>query len=272
MRTLEAFGGTLIVVVPCQEGLVICADRLGTNAKAGTTTEIQKLFQIGPAAAFAATGTTTLQDLNDDSFQYDVCKIIDEFFREQQFDYKSPLAQALAKHLTNRFNNFFWKFTHLPLPKLIVEDKEYRHFFRLIFCYLDGNESAKVNVGDFFYDSEIEQFKLGINPVTEDELKGIAPMVFGDRVVFDELRNQTDKRFDKARNDPTIKRFITGKAAAGEVTEKEALQFAKKLILISSKMTPVISGKPTTIGEVVDCGIIRIGKGFEWICQRSVIS
>lgn len=263
MKELKAFGGTLIVAVPFQQGLVICADRLGTSGE-GETEDTQKLYQIGPSAAFAATGITTFRDPRNPNIQYDACIIIDNFFSEQVFDSNNKRYTELAIRLTTEFSNFYWRFTNISLPTITVGGIEYPFFFRLIFFYLDQNQILDVETTDFIQHPENKQLALGRIPATEDELKGLTPMVYGDAAVFNEIMNGSDPRFDIVRNDPVIKRFVTGNAPAEQVTEEEALEFAKKLIVISSQMTPLITGRQTTIGEVIDSGILRYGSGFEW--------
>jgi hypothetical protein len=269
VRKLNAFGGTLIVAVPCQQGLVICADRLATDLKAGKTEDTQKLFQIGPSAAVGTTGTSTLRDPGIPDFKFDAHELVTDFFREYEFKFEESLMTKLAERLTDRLNDFYSRFTNLGLAKHYVGG--YLFIFRLVFAYIDETQAIKVSTADFLANEATGDLMLGPDHASERQLEGLEPMVFGDRAVFDAIHNQTDTRFDEARNDPILNRFMTGNAPSTEVTEEEALEFGKKLITISSQMAPILSGKKTTIGEEIDCAILRFGSGFEWVKLNSPV-
>jgi hypothetical protein len=75
----------------------------------------------------------------------------------------------------------------------------------------------------------------------------------GETSVYEELWHGSDERFSKARRDPDIAAF---RARSGGWPLSMAEAFARRLIELTSELTPLLPGRPHSVGRTADCVLL----------------
>jgi len=88
--------GTLVVAVPVDVGLVVCADKRLNNAEAGTfSDDFVKVRRAGPDAVFAATHTVGFYYRKSQKLAFDAFKTTQDYVDKNPFRNDKPFWDGL---------------------------------------------------------------------------------------------------------------------------------------------------------------------------------
>src|ERR1700740_1755072 len=76
--------GTLVLTVPTQTGIVMCADRREYNSVKGATDKQDKIFRLSATSGFSIAGNRGILDPKDLHSLYDVPTVVMNFFKSHQ--------------------------------------------------------------------------------------------------------------------------------------------------------------------------------------------
>jgi hypothetical protein len=251
--------GTLVVIVPNADGLLICADRRSYDLVRGDTDINLKIGRLDKWAAVASTGNTTY--LNRPSFAvgFDANKEALEFAASNGFDPSPAYWSALATRIATDLGLYAHQYPGWSLP--ISPDHV---LFQIIFAYIHA-KAPHVTVMKFLvYPTgwKAEPMEYGA-----DELSGKLPLSFGNVAVPLELQQGKDPRFDDLRSQVHMKPFFDGTIRAESATLKDAKSYALWLIRVTSERTHLLENSTNHVGPTADCAIISPTKGFSWLSR-----
>jgi hypothetical protein len=108
LPALSALGvkGTLVVVVPNEEGLLVCADRRSYDPIRGDVDASVKIGKLNEWAAVASTGNTTYARRTDFSVDYDSNEEAEKFVAANGFAPSIAYWKLLASSFESDFNNY----------------------------------------------------------------------------------------------------------------------------------------------------------------------
>jgi hypothetical protein len=88
--------GTLVVAVPVDVGLVVCADKRLNNAEAGSfTDDVVKVRRAGTNAVFAATHTVGFYDRKSQKLAFDAFETVQDYVDKNPFSNTKPFWDGL---------------------------------------------------------------------------------------------------------------------------------------------------------------------------------
>jgi hypothetical protein len=259
---------TIVIAIPCKEGLVICADqKLSMLVGDSILHDAVKIQRLGTHAAFGVVGNSIFYDpFNPSKVLYSAENVVKEFFVGKKYisDYWPQFAKILSKSFISYLENLPTTYIVLsgPSPGNII--------FHIAFWYLksDGRLGACTFSLEFIREIGLVQaFKLEESDQTFEIGRAFA---WGNIRLFDEIKNGSDGRFEELRNDPELSRLLVEDPAASEVTLEEALSTANKFIRISRSMTAMLEPikEAPNVEEKTDCAIISPHTGFKWLSEN----
>lgn len=262
--------GTLIVAIPCAEGIVICADRKMSHEllRSGDLPVLppeQKILPIGKPSGtrlrqFAVAGATGLAGVYDarDGAVTSIVDLIADFFRRvDSRSIRGPWDKPVL-HVLKRLGPGF-------LKKARNEKRGTRLFTIPIFWVgYDGFKSIRIEV--LVGDSGIE---VNPEPIGSAAFAVAAPIAFGDVWALRELLSGKDPRFDEFRNLPELKPYLTGPTSpthkiASETSLEEANIAARTFIGVSNAMYET-RGVVNAFGLQVNVGVLHRRDGFRFL-------
>jgi hypothetical protein len=125
-------GGTLVVPVPCVEGIVVCADKRQNDTATGFMDDRRKVHDIPGPAVLAHYGDTTLVCSTGKVVLYDGAVSALKFLKQNKigFDAADAPWRALAKAIQRSFLDAF-----IESPVLAQPPKEHLEFTLLLFWF-----------------------------------------------------------------------------------------------------------------------------------------
>lgn len=259
---------TIIVSVPCKEGLVICADqKLSMTVGDSTIHDAVKIHRLSPHVAFGVVGNSIFCDpFNPSKVLYSVENVVKAFFTGRK--YIPEDWSDFAKTVTDSFAEFAG---NVPQTHIVLGGPPPDHFiFDIGFWYLtpDGELGTYTFSLQFIREiGRVHPFRMEAPAETFETARASA---WGNGAILDEIRNGSDSRFDELRNDPELRRFVAEEPLASEVTTEEAVSAANKIIKVSRSMTPALEPikEAAELEEKTDCAIIHRKTGFKWLSQN----
>jgi hypothetical protein len=260
---------TLIVAIPCKDGLVICADKKLNLSIGGCTLEdAVKIHKLSTQVAFGVVGNSIFYDpLNPLKVLYSTENVVKAFFANKK--YIPDDWSEFARTVTQSFTKFA---TDLPPTYIVSGGPPPDHFiFHIVFWYLKPDGRLGAYTFSLQYIREIGRlcpFRMEEPAQTFEIGRALA---WGNVRLFDEITNGSESRFDELRNDAGVRRLLVEDPPASEVTVEEALTAANKLIKVSRTMTSTLEPikEAADIEEKTVCAIINRQTGFKWLSEES---
>lgn len=242
--------GTLVVAVPVSDGLVVCSDKRLFNSNSRTYTDDNvKIRRVGDNALFVATNTVGFYDQRTRTMAFDAFAVVEAYTAKNGLAKGKPFWDGLKREITSKLRAYFagrsfgeWPESNRASGNLL---------FNLIFYELrDGtalSHSLKV-----FYEKKRTPVIYIPDPVTEQVR---TPKLSGKgREVMSFLARSPD-----AASDPAILKFDSSRFDPRNASEAEAVEFAKRLIRLTSTGVP-----RANVSRASDCAVLSYSTGFRW--------
>lgn len=264
--------GTLVVIIPTQDGVVVCADKRIFNRPKGryedTTDKIQ---QLGDKGLLANTGFTYVS--NDipggEQVIFDLERTLTNFFAGRDLSkfsaYKDELKHILSLEVVNVGRNLGPTVLRNSIPS---RDNVGNHLlFATVLIYLDHENKPHITVIEAEFNlSAINYFQANvvILPQSNDFFNHGTATVMGETDLYGEVLRGTNSRFDDLRNNKDYRRFIFDNPPSRTVTVDQAVKFAVQIIKDSSERINLINPM-ARISPNTDCAILSYTDGFKWL-------
>jgi hypothetical protein len=253
-RNVYTVGGTLVVVVPVQEGLVTCSDKRLYNDATGTyRDDFVKIHQVGSNALFVATHTTGFLNKTTGKMEFDVFDITSHYVSEHKFSPDRQFWDGLKKEIRERLLQYLSKQKYQDWPATDVANN--RLLFNLVFYSIEGNAIRSYSLS-IFYEKAPTPVIFITDPARE-EVK--TPKLLGKgKDVMGYL-----SKSPSLSGDPSILRFDQTYFSAKATTVTDAVNFAKKLFVLTNSALP-----QAEVSATYDCALLGYQIGFRWLTEK----
>jgi hypothetical protein len=260
-RLVDAHG-TLIVIIPTRDGLVIGADRRTNDAVHHDRDNALKIRTVGRYTTVSAVGQPTFFDRSmPDLPLYDAPTIARDYLASRNLagllqQHMEPLAKTLIEKLQDYLRLY---------PPGALEQQENDILFNMIFGHMvETSGPYEVTVLSIGYRPDIPAPTFPYR--TYDEaLLDARPIIHGNIKAWEVLAKTSDPRFAKWRNDPAISRLNGRPRAIASVSAEEGLAYCRAMIRATSEILPLVDTSVNHVGRTVDIGILLKRSGFRWL-------
>src|SRR5215213_2653643 len=146
---IEPVGGTLIVAVPVQDGLVTCSDKRLFNETTGTyRDDFVKIHKVGNNALFVATNTTGFLDNTTGKMEFDVFEIATHYASEHEFAPSRPFWEGLRKEIRDQLSKYLAKRKYDEWPATDIANNKL--LFNLVFYSIAGTSIRSHSMSVFY--------------------------------------------------------------------------------------------------------------------------
>ena len=244
-------GGTLVVAVPVQTGLVVCSDkRLYNEAANSFRDDYVKIHKVNDRTLFVATHTTGFLNPTTHKMDFDIFELTSRYVAQHGFTLgrkfwdglKTEIHDQLVAYLSKqKYEN--WPATDLANNKLL---------FNLVFYTLEGSRARSYSMSVFYE-------------------KARTPIIFTPGVVAEDVK--TPKLLGKGKDvmaylsnspslsrDPSILRFDESYFRSGGTTVADAVNFSKRLFEMTNSALPQAG-----VSATCDCAMLSYQNGFQWL-------
>jgi len=250
-RNVDAVGGTLVVAVPVQEGLVTCSDKRLYNDATGTyRDDFVKIHQVGSNALFVATHTTGFLNKTTGKMEFDVFDITSHYVSAHSFTRDRQFWDGLKKEIHDRLLQYLSKQKYTDWPATDVANN--RLLFNLVFYSIEGNNIRSYSMSIFYEKAPTPV--IFINDPAREEVK--TPKLLGKgKDVMGYVSNSPS-----LSRDSSILRFDQSYFNAKATTITDAVNFAKKLFVLTNSALP-----QAEVSATYDCALLSYQNGFQWL-------
>lgn len=245
---IDRVGGTLVVAVPVDVGLVACADKRLFNADAGTFTDtFIKVRRAGPNAVFAATHTVGFYDRKSKLMAFDAFDVVQDYVDKNPFRNDKEFFDGLKVAIMQQIFTFLSGQPYASWPETDAANRGL--LFNLIFYSLNNglpySQTVKV-----LYEKRKTPVVTVMPPVAE--LIDSPTLAGKGRDVLKYL-----ERTPSVANDPAILRFDERTFSITSTKTIDAIGFARKLFVLTSTAVPEAQVSPT-----FDCTLLDRTSGY----------
>lgn len=242
---------TLIVAIPCEDGLVVSADKRVISEVASGLEETQdafvKLHSPNPFAAYGLTGNVFIYDKEDNyKLVYDLGEVLKTYYQENSNTFTHQSLKDLARHLETHFKNFLSVLGSGKGPPTPSRDD--KCFYELLFWYVTEPHELSLTGLKMKYVKELEYAECLVSqPCNPKRFQVAEALAYSHTALISELKKPSNPRFDRYRNDHRIMRFLKDPPPTSEIDTDEALYASKRLIKLSSKWIHQVSSTSDSI-------------------------
>jgi len=252
--TSERVGGTLIVSVPVQQGLVTCSDKRLFNETTGTFRDDSvKIHRVGSNALFVATSTTGFLDRSTGKIEFDAFEVVSHFTSEHEFIPGQLYWDGLKKEITGQLLQFLAKRNYKDWPVTDVANNKL--LFNLVFFSVTGETVRSYSMPVFYEKAPTPVIYI---PDAVSETVNTPKLLGKGKIVMSYLARKPE-----LSHDPSIMRFDQSEFDIRRTSAEDAVNFAKSLFLITNTALP-----QAKVSETYDCALISYQYGFEWLEHR----
>lgn len=250
----EPLRGTLVVAVPVNTGLIVCADKRLYNIESGAFTDNNvKIRKVDDNSLFVATNTIGFYDRQTRTMAFDAFEVTANYAAKNNIDTGKEFWDGLKKEITARLREYFAKRKFEEWPE--SDPANNNLLFNLIFYNVNGNRAFSHSL-KVFYEKKRTPVIYIPDPVTEQVR---TPKLSGKgREVMSYLA-----RNPAAAGDPAIQRFDETRFSARTTTAKDAVGFANALFALTSTGVPAAN-----VSRASDCALLDYDSGFQWIGRQ----
>lgn len=265
MREVASSHGTLILAIPCREGLVVCADRrMRIIGGRNQVLEVVKINQLGSHAAFGLVGNPVFYSpVRPYNELFNAGTVVKRFYSSRDTRRIQETWDQLVPTIQERFSRFLSGLTFEQAPPSGPPPENY--LFHLPFWYVNQDGLLGATTISLAYVKErgmSQLFKTDEQPETFELGRAFS---WGSIEVFNELKQGNDVRFEDFRNEAGIRRLLREDPPAGEVEVEEAVEVAKRLIEITSENMHLLTPGKQDVGITTNCALISTEEGFKWL-------
>ena len=242
--------GTLVVAVPAMNGLVVCSDKRLFNAEAGTYTDNNvKIRKVDNNTLFVATNTIGFYDQKARKMAFDAFAVTSGYAAQNNFSPETKFWEGLKKEISGQLRSYF---AARPYAEWPASDRRNANLlFNLIFYTVRDNRAWSHSIKVYYEKARTPVIQVS-GPITE-EVKTTKLSGKGREVMTYLARNPA------AGTDPAIQKFDESRFDAETTSENEAVEFAKKLIRLTSTGVP-----KANVSSASDCAMLDHTAGFRW--------
>jgi hypothetical protein len=253
-----AVAGTMVVAVRFREGLVVCADKRSHLdgpgfAKGNYRDDDVKITIVNQAGGFVTAGVPILERA-DGVRVFDADRLIGDYLRNAGF----TKFNDLAKHVEDAFRNYV--LSKLPAERPPTQWPDGQPVFFRAMIFFQGRKSVDLYDIELRYvNSDMPKIHTNVQNRSQDRLRAYGTLV------LKEIMRGSDRRFADLRGDREFASVLRV-GWASQVTEAQALSFARKSIAVTSKRIGLLDRSlEPSFGPGADCALTRDGKGIEWL-------
>lgn len=245
----QGLTGTLVVAVPVNEGLVVCADKRLFNHATGTfTDDAVKIRKAGDKALFVATNTIGFRDARTGAMTFDAFDVTEKYIARYPFVDTRQFWDGLREDVRKKLVDYFSTQRAADLPPTDFESG--RLLFNLVF-YSVAAGRARSHTLKVFYEKAATPI-VYIPGVLSEEVR--TPKLSGKgRVVMAHIA-----RTPSLRTDASILRFDQGRFSIQRTTTSDAVAFADKLFSVTNTALP-----GAYVSATSDCALLSYRTGFQ---------
>lgn len=247
----QRVGGTLVVAVPVQEGLVACSDKRLYNETTGAFTDSYvKIHKVSNNALFVATHTTGFLDATTGKMAFDIFDLTARYISQHNFVPRQPFWDGLKKEIRDQLLAYLSKRKYADWPATDAANNKL--LLNLVFYAVDGKTARSYSMSVFYEKAPTPV--IYIPTIATEEVKTPKLLGKGKDVIGYLARNPTLNR------DPSMLRFDEYNFAATKTTVTDAVDFAEKLFVIANTGLP-----QAQVSKTYDCALLSYQTGFRWI-------
>lgn len=249
--------GTLVVAVPFNDGLVVCSDKRLFNADARTFTDNNvKLRKVDDKTLFAATNTVGFYDAKAKKMAFDAFEVTSGYIAKNDFSPGQKFWEGLKKEINDRLRSYLREREFADWP---ASDRANDNLlFNLIFFSIRGGAAWSHSIKVYYEKARVPVVRVA-GPVSE-QVRTTKLSGKGREVMSYISRNS-------AGIDASILKFDESRFDVNTTTEQDALDFARKLIRITSSSVP-----RANVSAASDCAILSQTSSFRWAQDASTTS
>lgn len=240
--------GTLVIAVPVDVGLVVCADQRLNNADAGTfRDDFVKVRRAGPDAVFAATHTVGFYDRKSQKLAFDAFKTTQDYVDKNPFRNDKDFWDGLKAAILQQMFTFLSGKPHAAWPETDTANRGL--LFNLIFYSISngGPYSQTVKV---LYEKKKTPVVTVMPPLAE---LVTAPKLSGKG---SDVMKYLD-RTPSAANDPAILKFDERTFSVATTHTSDAVEFSRKLFALTNTAVP-----GAHVSSTFDCALLDRTAGY----------
>ena len=243
--------GTLVVAVPYRDGLVVCADKRLFNAEAGTSTDNNvKIRKVDGNTLFVATNTIGFYDQRTRKMAFDAFEVTSEHVSKNGFRDNTQFWNGLNQQIGMQLRAYF---AGRPYAEWPASDRRNGNLlFNLVFYSVSGDRAWSHSLRVYYEKARTPIIQVS-GPIRE-EVKTTKLSGKG-REVMGFLAANPD-----AAADPLIQLFDESRFDVRSTSEPQAVDFARKLIRMTSTGVPRANVSP-----MADCALLGHSEGFRWV-------
>jgi len=250
-QNIQRAGGTLVVAVPVQEGLVTCSDKRLYNDTAKTfRDDYVKIHQVGDKALFVATHTTGFLDRATGKMDFDIFDLTSHYIAQHNFTADRIFFDGLKKDIRDQLLQYLSKRKYQDWPATDVANNKL--LFNLVFYAIPGNSIRSYSMSVFYEKAPTPVIYIQ-DPVTE--IVRTPKLTGKGKEVMNYLASSP-----KLSSDPSILRFDQSYFDARKTTTSDAVNFSGKLFLLTNAAIP-----EAEVSSTFDCALLSYHDGFKWL-------
>lgn len=246
----QSLRGTLVVAVPARDGLVVCSDKRLFNADAGTYTDNNvKIRKVDNYTLFVATNTIGFYDQKARKMAFDAFAVTSGYATQNKFSPDTKFWEGLKREISNQLRSYF---AARPYAEWPASDRRNANLlFNLIFYTVRDNRAWSHSIKVYYEKARTPVIQVS-GPITE-EVKTTKLSGKGREVMTFLARNPI------VAGDPAVQKFDESRFSVQTTTESDAVEFARKLIRLTSSGVPQANVSPSS-----DCAMVDHTTGFRW--------
>jgi hypothetical protein len=260
--------GSLVVQIPLEDGLLVCADRRSISAgtKIRTISTIEKVRQLGSSCGYYITGTPTFGTTTNakNTIAFDLMAFTKDWFGIRRCSDVTWDEEAFRKSLEDALQKALRSIPAALRPELPARSDEGAILARLSIFYRAAAPSAKlprtrVTVKEFLliYPSQTDVSKSQVQIVDRTSFVWLP----GGKNLTDALLDENRRDFDRYRAESVMKPGLSVlKTHRGALSLETAKDFAKRFIEIASERKD-LQDEPNGVSKESTC-IDLDSKGF----------
>ena len=266
-------GGTLIVVSPNKDGILMCGDKrlsTGTNIKVGD--EFNKVRPIGKQGLYAATGhfimthKITFPTYSRDYIDFELYETIDHYFQVTQLENMDDNLKRLGQVIVNKLQKIDPAIVNLSFPFNSTVENQF--VFQTIFIYVDHNRVIRGKLFICSFNTLTKNFTLNCSDIPAERLFNSLPITMGGTQVYTEILSGSDKRFEDLRADKRLKQFAAGLIPLEKLTAIEATYLSRMLIKVTSARGQLLDPN-TQVSPTSDCALLSSSGTINWVSSST---
>jgi len=240
--------GTLVVAVPVDVGLVVCADKRLNNAEAGTfNDDFVKVRRAGPDAVFAATHTVGFYDRKSQKLAFDAFKTTQDYVDKTPFSNTKPFWDGLKVSILQGMFTYLSGKPYASWPETDTANRGL--LFNLIFYSISNGRPYSQTV-KVLYEKKKSPVVTVMPPFAE---LVTAPKLSGKgRDVMKYL-----DRSPSVANDPAILKFDERTFTVATTRTSDAIDFSRKLFALTNTAVP-----QAHVSSTFDCALLDRTTGY----------